>query len=161
MALLGLETLAVSGAVQGITNTLASRERPYGPSCGNDLTDNAIDCTSSSRYRSFFSGHAAFAFTSAALICFNHFEFDLLGKPWDAVSCAGAYGVAAMTASFRVVSDVHYPTDVLTGALVGSVVGWGVPLLRSRKPELATVKTGSLRMRLVPVSGGVGVVGLF
>lgn len=161
MALLGLETLAVSGAVQGITNTLASRERPYGSSCGGELPDNAIDCTSSSHYRSFFSGHAAFSFTSAALVCFNHLEFELLGSPWDVVSCAGAYGVATTTATFRVVSDVHYASDILTGAIVGSLVGWGVPFLRARKPDVATVKTGSLRMRFVPSPGGAGIVGIF
>ncbi len=161
MALLGLETLAVSGAIQGVTNTLVSRQRPYGPTCGDGLPANANDCTSSNHYRSFFSGHAAFSFTSAALICFNHFELELLGPPWDALSCAGAYGVATTTASFRVVSDMHYASDVLTGALVGSLVGWGVPWLHSKRPNAATFKTGSLTMRLVPSAGGAGVVGIF
>lgn len=163
MALLGLQTLAVSGAVQGVTNMLVSRERPYGSSCGEGggLPENAIDCTSSSHYRSFFSGHAAFSFTSAALVCFNHIEFELLGGPWDAISCAGAYGVAATTASFRVVSDMHYASDVVTGALVGSLVGWGVPWLHSRRPDMATIKTGGLKMRLVPSGVGAGVVGIF
>ncbi len=161
MALLGLETLAVSGAIQGVTNTLVSRQRPYGPSCGNGLPENAIDCTSSSHYRSFFSGHSAFSFTSAALICFNHIEFELLGRPWDAISCAGAYGVAATTASFRVVSDMHYASDILTGALVGSLVGWGVPYLHARRPDVGTLKTGGLTMRIVPSEGGAGVVGIF
>jgi membrane-associated phospholipid phosphatase len=164
MALLGLETLAVSGAVQGVTNTLVSRQRPYGSGCGDErdgLPANAIDCTSSSHYRSFFSGHAAFSFTSAALICLNHIEFELLGKPWDTISCAGAYGVAATTASFRVVSDMHYASDILTGALVGSLVGWGVPYLHSRRPDAATFKTGGLKVRIVPSAGGAGVVGIF
>jgi membrane-associated phospholipid phosphatase len=162
MALLGLETLAVSGAVQGTTNLLVGRERPYGETCGStSLPGNAIDCTSSSHYRSFFSGHSSFSFTSAALICFNHMELDLLGPPWDAISCAGAYGLATTTASFRVVSDVHYASDVLTGALVGSIVGYGVPLLHFRSPGAGTITTGGLKMRLVPSSGGAGVVGIF
>src|SRR5258708_194187 len=73
MALLNLETLAISGAVQGVTNVLVSRERPYGPSCGTtELPANALDCDGIQQYRSFFSGHATFSFTSAALICINH-----------------------------------------------------------------------------------------
>lgn len=162
MALLGLETLAVSGAIQGVTNVLISRERPYGQTCGAGLPGDALDCTGSTHFRSFFSGHSAFSFTSASLICFNHIELELLGKPWDQISCGTAYAVATTTAMFRVVANVHYPTDILTGALVGSAIGWGVPLLHLRQPQLGTVKTtGGLTMRIVPQGVGAGVVGIF
>ena len=130
MSLIDLQTLAISGAIQGVTNGLVSRERPYGRNCGSaELPADAIDCTNSNHYRSFFSGHATFGFTGAALICMHHFQNELLGPPWDALSCAGGYAVAATTATFRVVSDVHYASDVLTGALVGTLVGYGVSLL--------------------------------
>jgi hypothetical protein len=164
MALIGLETLAVSGAIQGVTNVLVSRERPYGPKCGQPGGEpsNAIDCTGSTHYRSFFSGHSAFSFTSAALICFQHTELKLLGGPWDAISCGGAYAVAAATATFRVTGLEHYPRDIHPGALIGSAVGWGVPLLHSRNPNVGTVKTtGGLTMRIVPNGTGAGVVGVF
>jgi membrane-associated phospholipid phosphatase len=165
MALIGLETLAVSGAIQGVTNVLVSRERPYGDKCreqADDLPNNAIDCTGSTHYRSFFSGHSAFSFTSASLICFEHMELKLLGGPWDAISCAGGYAVAAATATFRVTGVEHYPSDILTGALIGTAVGWGVPLLHSRNPNVGTVKTtGGLTMRIVPNGTGAGVVGVF
>ena len=162
MALLGLETLAVSGAVQGVTNVFVGRERPYGENCGTDqLPSNAIDCTSNSHYRSFFSGHSSFAFTGAALVCFNHFENELLGGPWDAVSCATVYAFAATTATFRVVSDVHYASDVITGALMGTLVGYGVPLLHRRYPDINTVKTTGVTMKIVPMGTGAGVVGSF
>lgn len=164
MALIGLETLAVSGAIQGVTNVLVSRERPYGDTCGQPggLPANAIDCTSSTHYRSFFSGHSAFSFTAASLICFEHTELRLLGGPWDAISCAGGYAVAAATATFRVAGTMHYPTDILTGALVGTAVGWGVPLLHLRNPNVGTMRTtGGLTMKLVPNGTGAGVVGTF
>ena len=132
----------MSGAIQGVTNVLVSRERPYGPGCGEPGNDgrpsNSIDCTGSTHYRSFFSGHSAFSFTGASLICFEHTELHLLGGPWDALSCVGGYAVAAATATFRVAGGEHYPTDILTGALIGSAVGWGIPLLHFRRPELAT-----------------------
>jgi membrane-associated phospholipid phosphatase len=164
MALIGLETLAVSGAIQGVTNVLVSRERPYGAKCGQPGGEpsNAIDCTGSTHYRSFFSGHSAFSFTGASLICFQHMELKLLGGPWDVISCAGGYAVAAATATFRVTGLEHYPSDILTGALIGTAVGWGVPLLHSRNPNVGTVKTsGGLTMRIVPSGTGAGVVGVF
>jgi hypothetical protein len=162
MALIDLETFAVSGTIQGATNVFVSRQRPYGGDCGSDmLPADAIDCTSGSRYRSFFSGHAAFSFTSAALICVHHFENDLLGSPWDALSCAGGYAVAATTATFRVVSDVHYPSDVLTGALMGTLVGYGVPWLHYRLKSAPSESASTLSLHLIPSPGGLGLLGIF
>ncbi len=168
MALIDLETLAVSGALQGVTNVLVSRERPFGRDCGQgELPGDAIDCTGSFHYRSFFSGHSSFSFTGAALICIHHIENELLGPPWDAISCAGGYAVAATTATFRVVADVHYASDVLLGAAVGTLVGYSVPLLHYRKLGGASrAATGSaanrpLELHLVPSPGGVGLMGVF
>jgi membrane-associated phospholipid phosphatase len=160
-ALIDLEAFAISGAIQGVTNSLVSRERPYGQDCGSaQLPADATDCTGSGHYRSFFSGHATNSFTGAALICAHHFENDLLGSPWDALSCAGGYAVAATTATFRIVGDMHYASDVLTGALVGTLVGYGVPLLHyRRRNEPATPST--LQLHLVPAVGGLGVLGVF
>lgn len=162
MALRGLETMAVIGGLQGVTNTLVSRERPYGQNCDTpDLPSNAIDCTSNSHYRSFFSGHSSFSFTAAALVCFDHFEYDLFGGPWDGVMCATAYGFAATTATFRVVADVHYASDVIAGAMMGTIVGYGVPLLHRKVPDVNEIKTNGATMRIVPMGTGLGVVGSF
>jgi membrane-associated phospholipid phosphatase len=162
MALIDMQTLAVVGAIQGATNVLVSRERPYGRDCGSEqLPSDAIDCSHSAHYRSFFSGHSAFSFTGAALICVHHFENELLGEPWDTLSCAGGYAVAATTATFRVVSDVHYASDVLTGALMGTLVGYGIPLLHYSHRGSATTTLGSLQLNVVPAPGGIGVLGIF
>lgn len=169
MALINLETLAISGALQGATNVLVSRERPFGRDCGQgELPENAIDCEHSFHYRSFFSGHSAFSFTGAALICIHHFENELLGAPWDAISCATGYGVAATTASFRVVADVHYASDVLIGAAVGTLVGYSVPLLHYRNIGGSSRQSAGLRssptrvqLRLIPAPNGVGLLGIF
>lgn len=167
MALIDLETLAISGAIQGATNVLVSRERPFGTGCGEgELPDDAIDCKNSFHYRSFFSGHSAFSFTGAALICVHHMENELLGPPWDALSCAGGYAVAATTATFRVVADVHYASDILLGAFVGTLVGYSVPLLHYRKVvgpsgRASVTAPTQLQLNLVPSPGGIGVMGIF
>jgi membrane-associated phospholipid phosphatase len=161
IALIDLEALAVIGALQGATNVIASRQRPYGPDCGKgDLPANAQDCAGSTRYRSFFSGHTAFSFTGAALICMHHFKHDLLGAPWDALSCAGGYAVAAATGTFRVVADMHYATDVMTGLLAGTLVGYGVPLLHYAFPTTEGGQQG-LSWTLVPAPGGASILGVF
>lgn len=167
MALINLETLAITGALQGTTNVLVSRERPFGPGCGEgELPSDAIDCKNSFHYRSFFSGHSAFSFTGAALICVHHMKNELLGAPWDALSCAGGYAVAATTATFRVVADVHYASDILLGAAVGTLVGYSVPLLHYRRVvgssgRASVTQPTQLQLNLVPSPGGIGVMGIF
>jgi membrane-associated phospholipid phosphatase len=166
MALIDLEAFAITGALQGATNVLVSRERPFGQGCGEgELPENATDCTGSFHYRSFFSGHSAFSFTGAALICAHHMENELLGPPWDAISCAGGYAVAATTATFRIVADVHYFSDVLLGATVGTLVGYSVPLFHYRKlgggSRAKDSANSDLQLRLVPSPGGVGLMGIF
>lgn len=162
MALLDLETLAIAGAAQGVTNVLVSRQRPYGSECGTTaLPGNALDCGITPEYRSFFSGHATFTFTSAALVCINHTKSELLGSPWDELSCGAGYVLAATTSSFRVLADVHYPSDVIVGALVGTLIGYGVPLLHRRHKTFGRVTTGGMTLQLVPSMGGAGFVGSF
>lgn len=161
MALIDLEALAIAGAVQGITNVMVSRERPYGRTCGSDeLPENSVDCRGSGHYRSFFSGHTTFSFTGAALICAHHFKNSLLGAPWDALSCAGAYAVASTTAAFRIVGDDHYASDVMVGALVGSAIGYGVPLLHYRDPD-ANARNNSLQLTVVPTGTSLNLMGTF
>jgi len=168
MALINLQALTITGALQGVTNVLVSRERPFGRDCGQgELPDDAIDCVNSVHYRSFFSGHSSFSFAGAALICTHHFENDLMGPPWDALSCVTGYAVAATTASFRVVSDVHYASDILLGAAVGTLVGYSVPLLHYRawggssRTNAKNAQRPSLELRLVPSSNGASVLGVF
>lgn len=168
MALINLQTFAVVGALQGVTNVVVSRERPFGQDCGKgELPSDAIDCEGSFHYRSFFSGHSAFSFTGAALICVHHMENALLGPPWDAILCGTGYAVAGTTATFRVVADVHYASDVLLGATVGTLVGFGLPLLHYRKLGGGDrLRTESARgyaptLNLVPSPGGIGVAGTF
>ena len=167
MALIDLETLAISGALQGATNVVMSRERPFGEGCGaGELPTDAIDCKNSFHYRSFFSGHSAFSFTGAALICVHHLENELIGGPWDAISCAGGYAVAATTATFRVVADVHYASDILLGAAVGTLVGYSVPLLHYRhvvgsSGRASVTRPNEIQLHLVPSPGGIGLLGIF
>jgi membrane-associated phospholipid phosphatase len=59
--------------------------------------------------------------------------------------------------------DMHYATDVITGALVGSAVGITIPLLRAHRGDndKAEPKASSVKMTLIPVGAGLGVGGVF
>jgi membrane-associated phospholipid phosphatase len=161
MALVDGEALAIVTAIQGATNTIVSRERPYGQTCGTpDLPNATNDCDGNVRYRSFFSGHSAFTFMAAGLICVHHEKLELLGGAGDHIACVTAYAGAAATATMRVMGDMHYVSDVAVGAGVGTLVGLAVPLFHYRRVNLAPQKA-AVDWTLIPVGAGLGVGGTF
>ncbi len=161
MALVSSEAFAIAAAAQSMGNLVASRERPFGRLCGTDIPQDTLDCQPDVRYRSFFSGHATLAFTGASLVCTQHMGLGLLGPTGDILSCVTGYTVAAATGVFRVMSDMHYASDAILGALVGTAAGVAVPLLHFRKPRAAEAAAGALDMRIGTVGQGLGVVGTF
>jgi len=165
MAIVDAEAMAIIGGIQEATTAIASRERPYARNCGgtdkDGIPDQSVDCNGSIKYRSFFSGHSGISFAAAGLVCVHHLGLDLLGSPGDAISCGTAYAVASTTALFRIMGDMHYATDVLTGAAVGSVVGIGIPLLRRSRVTSEPPKVGAVRLDIIPIGAGLGVGGIF
>jgi membrane-associated phospholipid phosphatase len=162
MALIDAQALSIVTAIQGTTNGIASRQRPYGQICGTpEQPQSTIDCEGSVRYRSFFSGHAAFTFMSAGLICVHHMKLGLLGSPGDVLSCVLAYTGAAATATLRVVGDMHYVSDVTVGAAFGTLVGLAVPLWHYRTVNPAPQGNNGVQMTVIPVGAGLGLGGTF
>jgi membrane-associated phospholipid phosphatase len=102
-------------------------------------------------YASFFSGHttATFAVASAAgtvarLRGYRHWRW-ILGVGLTA---------AATTGYLRIAADRHWATDVIVGAAVGSLAGFGLPVwLHERAAATPTGATASLRPTLFGVSG--------
>jgi undecaprenyl-diphosphatase len=78
---------------------------------------------------SFPSGHAATSFACATVLSFY--------VPRYRVAC---FGLAALVALSRVYNGMHYPTDVLAGALLGVIIGLlllAVVRRRSRRERLS------------------------
>jgi hypothetical protein len=50
---------------------------------------------------------------------------------------------------------------VLTGALLGTIIGYGVPLLHYRHVDVGKLSAGEVTLRLVPSLGGAGLMGDF
>lgn len=161
IALMSMETMAVAGAIQGVTNVVVSRERPYARGCGREVPGKTTDCEDPGRFRSFFSGHSMLSFASASLVCSHHLNLKLAGGPWDVSACVVAYAAAATTASLRVLGDMHYTTDIITGALIGTAVGLGIPALHYRGGSASGERSASPTVRVVPSGPGAAIVGTF
>ena len=102
------------------------RERPNVRRCEPDSEDSF--CLGERRYRSFFSGHSALAFTSASLTCTYHTRMPLYGsRAADIAACGTAMAFATVTALLRIVAEKHHFSDVFVGALVGFISGFLIP----------------------------------
>ncbi len=154
LALMAVEIQFITGALQSVTNMIASRQRPFVPSCGTDVAADDADCTGRIRYRSFFSGHTSQAFAAAATVCTTHARLPLYGGgAKEAAPCVVGVAIAALTAAFRVMADLHWFTDVVTGAVVGTAVGTIIPLLRMRPNRRART------FAVVPYGMGLALTG--
>lgn len=163
LAMIDLEAFVANAAVAAWTSALSSRERPYGRLCPKERALQDLDCSSSNRYRSYFSGHTSTAFVSAGLTCMHHAHVPLYGggAP-DGAACGLALGAAGAMAYLRVAADQHYLSDVLTGAAVGSAFGFGLPwALHYRKPLPGRAPSKGPRVTLLPTPDGAHVLGTF
>jgi membrane-associated phospholipid phosphatase len=120
LAMINAQAFLVTGLAMVIVKKLTGRERPYQSECATDPSYDA-SCDVPDSRQSFFSGHSAFSFTAAGLICANHKGLDLHG---GMAPCYISLGVATAVGLMRIMSDRHYASDVLVGAVVGWLSGY-------------------------------------
>lgn len=143
--LMYIEVLAVPTLIQQSIKNIVLRTRPYvyNPNAPLDpkLVPNAR--------QSFFSGHAGTAFASAVFASelFQHYYPDSKLKPFVWVVMLG---LASTTSLMRYEAGYHYPSDILVGAVFGSLTGWGIPKLH----ELKKKPGSSQRLTVQPWSNG-------
>jgi len=124
-----LEATATTLVVTHLTKKIVRRPRPYAlrgdPPPGTDLANHA------SR-QSFFSGHASTTFALAVAsgtIAFRR------GRGNAGFVLGSGLALAATTGYLRIAAERHYLTDVLVGAVVGSLAGYLVPRLHDVKED--------------------------
>lgn len=133
-----IENLFLSFAVVHTIKIFIKRNRPYTYNKNVPLNHRS-DKTSR---LSFFSGHATHTFSSAVFLSTVYAEYypDSKWKPY-------IWGISLLTASLtgylRYSSGNHFPTDIIIGAVVGSAIGYLVPLIHkvNKKDELPDVSS--------------------
>jgi membrane-associated phospholipid phosphatase len=134
--------LLTLGISQG-TKRVVARRRPayyYGRQAETEYA-----ASPSQENLSFFSGDTAAAFSvasSAATLCYLH---GYRSAPWVA---AGGAVLASSVGVLRIAADMHWATDVMAGAFVGTAVGVGLPLLLHQRTDEPATET-----LLVPLLG--------
>jgi len=119
-----LESFAFTGLVSSVMADSIRRERPLARDCANG------SCSAEAPNRSMPSGHEAFAFTGAGLLCTHHAHFPKDGNPGtERDACVISLGLAATTGVLRIMADRHYATDVAVGTVIGLFSGFALPRL--------------------------------
>jgi membrane-associated phospholipid phosphatase len=130
-ALVVVEATALAVALNDVVKLIVARQRPYvhfrdaSHQAPPDPDDNL----------SFYSGHTNLAFAVAVA---SGTVASMRGYRLAPVVWASSLPWAAVTGYLRIAADKHYLTDVVTGALIGSAVGFLVPFVFHR----ASASTG-------------------
>lgn len=149
--LVSLEAVMLAADLNQLVKFSFARERPFVHALPDAQRSSTAAPTDNNL--SFYSGHTTLAFslaTSAATVA------TLRGYRWAPVLWAVGLPVAAFVGYLRIAADKHYFTDVVTGALLGSAFGVGIPMLHR-----VGVNAGGVTMQLVPMGAGLGVAGAF
>lgn len=155
-AVVHAETILISQGLTVLGKKLFGRARPYAyvPEL-NRPEGSAFDVTQDRTFFSMPSGHAATAWTGAAMGLTEY----MLNRPeaawWEraAVGFVGG-GLAGATSALRVEAGQHFPSDVVAGAGIGVAVGVTIPLLHRGDRRIPSPKSW------LEMTGGV-LVGTF
>jgi membrane-associated phospholipid phosphatase len=132
-SLMYLETFALTGAITNVAKNVVQRTRPYVynpdyPLYGYDDLDFDDKVDNQDANKSFFSSDVSLSFSLATMtsIVYSDYYPDSKLKPYV---WGGTMAYATFVAYLRYASGWHFPTDIISGALVGSAIGWLVPYL--------------------------------
>jgi len=131
------QAVSYAFAVKNLLNYLLPRYRPY------MFEGGAPGVSSSEDDRSFPSGHTTVAF-AAATAGVTIYAMSFPDSPYLIPFAVASYTMAALTGAFRVTAGMHFVTDVVAGAAMGSAIGWLVPFLH--RQESSEKGTGGLSL---------------
>lgn len=150
-ATLGVMLAETASWVYGMTylsKAIVKRRRPYVYNTSESADERFLSAQSDGGdvYFSFFSGHASSSF---ALATFTSRVFtDIHGRSvWSDLLWGSSLSLAVLTSVSRVKAGVHFPTDVIAGALAGAAIGYLVPELHKKgRDERVQVGMGPDRL---------------
>jgi hypothetical protein len=126
------ESFVIAWGLERIVKTTVRRPRPllYCPSVSIDKK------VSEGKWgtQSFYSGHTSKAFCSALFFA-SVYSTLYPRSPFRYALWPLSLGIAGTTGILRYVAGEHYPTDIIIGAAVGSLIGYGVPAIHRNLNE--------------------------
>lgn len=122
--LMYLQTLVVNNGFTRVFKGLFRRTRPYVYRSDVTLEEKI---TREARL-SFYSGHTSTAFSMLVFGAKAYREFHP-GSARESYIWGATLSVASVVGILRVMAGRHFPSDVLVGALAGTLVGYGIPAL--------------------------------
>ncbi len=121
------ETMALTWSVTNFIKT-SGRIRPLAYNPDASLADRQ----SADMRQSFLSGHTS-ASVAALVFLATIYEGYKPGTTMTKVFWVGGIGLGLTTGALRIFSGMHFPTDVLAGAVVGGIIGYMVPKLHEQE----------------------------
>ena len=139
------EVLLVSNGLGELLNGVTNRTRPfvYNP----DLDIPFEKRSEVEARRAFPSGHTANAFGAAVFLSSVYAKLHP-GSSARTWIWAGSLTLAATTGYMRYKGGKHFPTDIISGAIIGSLIGWGVPKLH---------EVDDVNLTIAPSGGGIAI----
>jgi len=145
------EALAVDLALAQIAKYLVHRPRPYLYNHGPEAARYAAQAGDDG-WCSFYSSHAAMSFGAA--VAGAYLLAAANADPYArAAAWATGFALATATSNLRVRAGLHFYSDVVIGALIGSAVGYAVPALHARGTPYV-VSSGDAAMAGVGILAG-------
>ncbi|MBU2445656.1 MAG: phosphatase PAP2 family protein, partial [Bacteroidetes bacterium] len=119
-----LETMIYSMALPYLAKGSFQRARPFVYNKNVSLEEKLLPDAK----KSFFSGHTTMAFSTAVFLSTVYGDYfpDSKNKPYV---WAGSLLIATLTGYSRYEAGKHFPTDIIAGAIVGSAIGYIIPLI--------------------------------
>jgi len=126
LTMMWVETVLLQQATVGLLKGAVGRTRPFVYNDDPRIPEEYK--RSRTAVRSFPSGHTASAFAGAVFLgeVFSRLNPDDPARHWVRGT---SLALACATGWLRIEAGKHFPTDVLAGAVIGALAGWGIPRL--------------------------------
>ena len=134
LALMYLEGAYLTEGTVLLTKAITKRPRPYAYNPSLPIEQKAR----SANNESFFSGNAGLLFYHASFISLVLNDI-YPGQKWVPYVFAGTHGLALLSGYWSIKSGMHFPTDILVGALWGSGMAYLVTRLHKSKTRRISV----------------------
>ena len=131
------ETLMLAAVIPYVTKGVTQRIRPFAYNENVPLDENLTK----NAKRSFFSSHTSVSFAMAVFISTIYSDY-YPNSDWKPVVWAGSLAIATTVGILRYSSGSHFPTDIITGAIFGSAIGYFIPFIHRVNNENINVSVG-------------------